>query len=71
MHEDLPWDHHLKIRNQVIEGLSIKSQAKQVGEHITALRECVKEWDLVASAFGDGPEDGGAPQHCGEDTTPC
>jgi hypothetical protein len=37
MHEDLPWDCHLKIKNRMVETHSAWSQAKQVEEHMKAL----------------------------------
>jgi hypothetical protein len=42
-HEDLPWDHHVEIRDRVIETRSSAMQQKRVMEQLAALREHVEE----------------------------
>jgi hypothetical protein len=61
MHEDLPWDRHLEIKNRIIETQSARSQAKHVKEHLGALHERVEARDVAASAKAEAQSGNEAP----------
>ena len=56
-HEDLLWDRHLELKNQVIETRSTVAQQKQVGEQLKALRELIEERDESAARMTPNSEE--------------
>ena len=56
-HEDLPWERHLEIKNQVIKVRSELAQRKQVQEQLAALHECSEECDTLMAAIAAAAEE--------------